>query len=379
MILSLYVIASACLLVLAHSYLLYPLSLRLLPGRPVSRSDGSVAPPTATLLFSAFNEERSLPAKIENLAAIKALHPDLEIIAYSDCSTDRTNALLAARADLLELIVAPQRTGKASGMRLMVERAKGEICIFTDANVLLEPEAVARLLSYFSDPHVGGVCGTLHYINGEGEGATARVGGAYWRLEEKIKKLESRSGSVMGADGSIFAMRRSLYPRVPAHLLDDMIASFHVLLAGQRLVSADDVIAFEKSATVLKDELRRKRRIGCRAWLSYRHLAPKMRAGLSILQRYQFLSHKLLRWFGGAALVGFVVAVTMALLLDGRPTMAVGLWIAGGAGLLLGFLGVRPFAEILAALLSLFAALMGVFDAWRGRTYQIWAPVASRD
>lgn len=379
MILSLYVIASACLLVLAHSYLFYPLTLRLLPGRPVRSSDGRVAPPTATLLFSAFNEERSLPAKIENLAAIKALHPDLEIIAYSDCSTDRTNALLAARADLLELIVAPQRTGKASGMRLMVERAKGEICIFTDANVLLEPEAVARLLSYFSDPHVGGVCGTLHYINGEDEGATARVGGAYWRLEEKIKKLESRSGSVMGADGSIFAMRRSLYPRVPAHLLDDMIASFHVLLAGQRLVSADDVIAFEKSATVLKDELRRKRRIGCRAWLSYRHLAPKMRSGLSVLQRYQFLSHKLLRWFGGAALVGFVVALTLALLLDGRATMAVGLWTAGGMGLLLGFLGVRPFAEILAALLSLFAALMGVVDAWRGRTYQTWAPVASRD
>src|SRR3546814_2154807 len=103
-------------------------------------------------------------------------------------------------------------------MNTLVQAAEGDIVVFTDANVMVDPAALAALRRSFADPTVGCVCGQLVYTNPE-EGATAAVGSFYWRLEERIKALESRSGSTMGADGSIFAVRRGLYRAVPPDII----------------------------------------------------------------------------------------------------------------------------------------------------------------
>ena len=361
-----------------HPYTSYPLSLCLLRQRPVRATGAKTPLPSASLLFSAYNEERALPAKLDNLAAIKRLHPDLEILAYSDMSTDDTLALLESQPDLLTVIPATERAGKATGMRRMVAQAKGEICIFTDANVLLAPDSVAPLLGYFRDPSIGGVSGTLHYINPE-DGATAQVGGLYWRLEEKIKALESRCGSMMGADGAIFATRRALYPQVPAHLLDDMIASMSVLLHDKRLISAPDVIAYERNTTDPVDEFRRKRRIACRSYASYRHLWPQLAQHFSMADRYKFVSHKLLRWMGAPLALLCAGSLSAALWLDGRPGLLGALWGAAALVALGAVLKVRPCAMLMEIAAAIWAAFLGVVDAWRGRTYQTWAPAKSRD
>lgn len=378
MVVALYAVSLLAGALFLHPYISYPLSLRLLPKRPVRLAGPEGARPSASLLFSAYNEERTLPAKLENLAAIKRLHPDLEILAYSDMSTDGTLALLESRPDLLTVIPATERAGKATGMRRMVAQAQGEICIFTDANVLLAPDSVAPLLDYFSDPSVGAVSGTLHYINTQ-EGATAQVGGLYWRLEEAIKALESRCGSMMGADGAIFATRRALYPQVPPHLLDDMIASMSVMLHDKRLISAGDVIAYERNTTDPIDEFRRKRRIACRSYASYRHLWPQLSRHFSLADRYKFVSHKLLRWMGAPLALlcgGFLSA---ALWLDGRMELLGALW-AGAALIWLGAaLRLRPCAMLVEIAAAVLAAFLGVTDAWRGQTYQTWTPAKSRD
>ncbi|TNE37908.1 MAG: glycosyltransferase [Sphingomonadales bacterium] len=360
-----------------HPYLFYPLSLRAMKARPAT--PGTMPRPSASLLFSAYNEERALPAKLANIEAIKALYPDLEVIAYSDASSDDTLSLLQSRPDLLRVIPAEERAGKAAGMRRMVESARGDICIYTDANVLLDPSSVGCLLDYFRNPDIGGVSGTLRYVN-DADSATAEVGGLYWRLEERIKALESRCGSMMGADGSIFATRRALYPVVPAHLLDDMTVSMSVLFAGLRLISAPDVIAYERNTTDARDEFRRKRRIACRAFNTHRHLLPQIKAHFSLTDRYKYLSHKLLRWLGAPILVAAVATLTAALLMSGLDRLAIGLWVAGGLVLLLGgSLGIRPFAIISGISASILATFIGVTDAWRGRRYQTWSPAKSRD
>ncbi len=371
----LYLLAALSGAAFLHPYLFYPLSLRLMPPRPLTVGSGSR--PTASLLFAAYNEERTLPAKLENIAAIKALHPDLEVLAYSDMSTDTTLDLLGSRPDLLRVIPAAERAGKATGMRLMVEQARGEICIFTDANVLLDPASVAPLLDYFRDPGIGGVAGTLHYVNDDAS-ATAEAGGIYWRMEEGIKRLESRCGSIMGADGSIFATRRALYPQVPPHLLDDMIASMSVLFHGRRLISAPDVVAYERNATAAADEFRRKRRIACRAWNSYRHLRPGI-ALLPLAERYKFVSHKVVRWFGAPLLLLSGAALTAALWLDGRTMLLAALALAGGLLVTAALAGVRPARTLMGFAAAMLATFVGVTDAWRGRTWQTWHPATSRN
>jgi endonuclease/exonuclease/phosphatase (EEP) superfamily protein YafD/cellulose synthase/poly-beta-1,6-N-acetylglucosamine synthase-like glycosyltransferase len=376
MVVLFFILAAVAGLLFLHPYLFYPLSLRFFKPRPVV-NDPEAAAVSATLVFCAYNEERSLPDKIANLKAIRAAYPDIRFACYVDQSTDRTLELLQAEGDLIRVAAATERTGKALGMRRLAEEAQTDVMIFTDANVSLDPNCIPSLLGYFSDPTVGGVCGTLHYTN-EDESPTARTSGAYWRLEESIKKLESRAGSTMGADGSIFATRRAIYPVVPSHLLDDFIVSMSVIFSGYRLVSASDVNAYERSASVSADEFRRKRRIATRAYGSHLYLWPRIKdQGAMVV--YQYVSHRLLRWWGGPVLIAGLVSAILFLVMVGAWPLAALVVIVIAAMAVFGARArdrlVGPLYEIHMALA---ATMLGVFDALRGRRYQTWSPAQSR-
>lgn len=360
-----------------HPYLTYIVSLKVLRTAPLALGT-TLAPVSATLIFAAYNEQLALPQKIANLRAIRRACPGIEIIAFSDGSGDDTVALLQQASDVVRVIVSPQRTGKAAGMRRMVREARGEIVICTDANVILDPASIAPLLQYFTDPQVGGVAGSLHYVNHDA-GATARAGGFYWRLEERIKQQESRVGSIMGADGSIFAIRRALYPMVPPGLLDDMTVSLSLTCAGYRLIHSTSVVAYEKNATSPCDEFRRKRRIACRAFNTHRYLWPRLAGSYGPLDLYKYVSHKLLRWLGlvplvlAVALLGIGLVLAGHLLIVALPLSALVLCaVAGNTSLP----GIATASQILMAILATF---LGVTDAMRGRTVQVWTPAASRN
>jgi cellulose synthase/poly-beta-1,6-N-acetylglucosamine synthase-like glycosyltransferase len=365
-----------CMLALAYPFAIYPLILRMLPVRAVS--DEGMRPASATLVFCAFNEGRAMPEKIANLDRLKRLHPDLQILAFDDGSSDDTAVQLAARADLLTLVRGGGRSGKAHGMKLLAARARGEVIIFTDANVTLAPEAIDNLLRYYADPLVGGVLGSLHYLDEAGEGATASVGSLYWRLEERLKDLESASGNVMGADGSIFSIRRALYPDFPDTVLDDLTVSMAVVFAGRRLIKARDVIAYERPVAERGDEYRRKVRISARAWHTHHYLRPQLRR-MHRLDRFKYASRKVVRWFGGVFLVAGLLAALVLGWQIGGPVAFAGLAVLAGVGALAGLRAKSgPVAALAAILLAYLATLQGVFQAMRGRTFAVWNPAKSR-
>lgn len=328
------------------------------------------------MLFSAFNEQSVMTDKIANVAALKSFRPDIDVLAYDDGSTDGTVALLAAHPHLLTLVRGPGRSGKARGMKTLAARANGDVLIFTDANVLLAPDAIDNLLRYYTDPEVGGVLGSLRYV-GEGESATASVGSLYWRLEERLKDLESRTGNVMGADGSIFSVRRELYPDFPDTVLDDLTVSMAVVFAGKRLIKAQDVIAYERVVARREDEYRRKVRIAARAWHTHCYLRPQLRR-MATLDRFKYTSRKIVRWFGG---VFIVLGALAAGLLAWRVHPAL---FAIGCILLAAFLvvGARmekgPIAALYDVLLAYMATLHGIILGMRGQTFAVWAPAKSR-
>ena len=370
------VIALVFTFLFIHPYITYPLSLRLLPAKPIDFRGPSLEP-SATLVFCAYNEAESLPDKLRNLRELAAVAPALKFACYLDFSSDTSRELLDQSGDLVSVTHATERTGKALGMRHLVANCDTDIVIFTDANVTLEPKSLKGLFRYFQDPGVGVVCGTLHYTNGE-ESETAAVNSAYWRLEETIKRLESRSGSLVGADGSIFAMRRSLYTKVPAHLLDDFISSMSVLISGYRVVSAPDVRAFEKTATASSDEFRRKRRIACRAYSSHRYLLPQL-GQLDLLHRYKYVSHRVVRWYGALAGAGASLAYLVVSLLAFGPAVTAAAIALGSGFIWIGAKRGWPFVGLGVEIArSIFAAGLGVSDALRGRTYQTWTQAASR-
>lgn len=368
------VFSVGCCLLFVYPYAIYPVLLRrFVRTRPVNAAPVELR---ISLLFCAYNEAQALRDKIANLRQLKAIWPELEVLAYDDGSNDGTSELLADAGDLITVVQGVGRTGKAAGMKRLAAMASGEILAFTDANVIFAPDAIGKLLPYYADPEVGGVCGTLCYSSDEAS-STAEIGSLYWRLDERLRSLESATGAVMGADGSIFSVRKSLYPTFPDTVLDDFTVSMSVIFAGKRLIKAPDVIAFEKSVTRRDEEIRRKIRIGARAYHTHLHLRPQLRR-MSALNRFKYMSRKLLRWFGGLFLA---LGALFAMIAIGMASIvALAACIAAGAMLLSISLRSRSgvFAKLGEVLTATFATLIGVVQGMRGHTVATWSPAKSR-
>ena len=369
-----------CLLAACHPFVTYPWSLIALQAlRPAKRSRPDsipVADLTCAICVCAYNEERGIARKVENLLALRAREAGLEILVYVDGASDRTGEILREYESQIDLHIATERRGKTYGMNLLASKARAPILIFTDANVLMDMECVRDFRRYFADPEIGCVCGNLVYTNDDAS-VTASSGSAYWRFEEAIKKLEMESGSMMGADGSVFAIRRSLHNPPPEHIIDDMYVSLMILCNGYRVIQANDAFAYEESVVSAGEEFRRKIRIACQAFNVHRLIWPHLRR-LDGITLYKYVSHKLIRWFTIYLLAMSALAFDAALIVAGHARVAAAMVICTAGALLLGlFSSMKPFAQI-AGIISAFAGTgLGVWRSLRGERYQTWTPAAS--
>lgn len=360
-----------------HPFVIYPLTLRFVARPDRAAPPAMPTPASYAICMCAYNEEAVIERKVANLLALREAMGRLDILVYVDAASDRTAALLAPYQDRITLIVSPERYGKTHGMNALVRLTDAEVVLFTDANVMIDAAAVAAMGEAFRDPRVGCVCGHLVYTNGE-ETPTAGVGSLYWRLEEEIKRRESAYGAAMGADGSLFAIRRVLHQPVPPDLIDDFYLSLSILCDGHRVVSAPAALAYESQVTDSREEFRRKVRIACQAVNVHRRLWPRLRR-LPPALVYMYLSHKVMRWLSLYALAAAGGLFLGGVLAAGVPALAVGAMAAGGAAAL-GFAARRrvpPIAQVAEILLALAGAAIGVAASLRGRRFTTWTPASS--
>lgn len=377
--LTLLALAVICMALALHPFITYPLSLVLLkklwPHRPAD-APARRPPLDFTICMCAYNEEGVIREKLQNLLALKQREPGLEILIYVDAASDQTAKRLRAYAPHISFHVSTARHGKTHGMNLLASRATGDVILFTDANVMLDMEVLDKLRQSFEDPEIGCVCGNLIYTNGK-DSVTASTGSLYWKLEEGIKRLEQETGSVMGADGSLFAVRRSLHRAPPDHIIDDMFVSFWVLIQGYRIVQSKDARAYEESASSASDEFSRKSRIACQAFNVHRLIWPHLRK-MDVLTVYKYVSHKLLRWLCIYFLALSGILLVAALAVAGFAWAAVVLVAAVLIGGILGArYAIKPFSQIVDIVTSMAGAGLGVWKSVRGESFQTWTPVAS--
>lgn len=337
------------LIVGLYPYVLYP-PLALLAGWMINRSvkkDPEVLP-RVSIIIAAFNEARHIEATIRNKIAQDYPRELLQIIVVSDASSDGTDDIverMAATDTRLRLLRQTPRQGKTAALNTAVGQATGDIVVFSDANSMYRPDALRMLIRNFADPEVGYVTGHLLYANTDGslvgDGCTA-----YMRYENALRAIENRLGSVVGVDGAIDSVRRSLYRVMRPDQLPDFVLPLDIAEQGYRVVYEADAIVTEEALSDEVAEYRMRVRVALRAlWALWdkRRLFNPLRYPLF---SWQLASHKLLRYLSGGPLL---LAAMLNWLLVGNGLLYQAL--AAGQAVFIFLVvckvaGLRPFAGL---------------------------------
>jgi len=301
--------------ILLYVYLGYPLLIAVLAqGRKkqVFRSDFQ---PFVTLLFAAHNEEKVIVKKLANTLALKYPRERLQVIVADDGSTDGTAEIVRSYRDQgIDLVSFDERRGKLAALKDTVKDVHGEIILFSDADNLYSPDAVAETVKYFSDPTIGAVSGGRNVI---GETSLGKAEGFYWRYEEFIKRQESRLDSCVGVAGDLFAIRKKLYVPPPEGTInDDFYMALCILKQGYRVVYAPEARSYHPVAGSEQGEAERRTRMTAGRFQSIFSAGTVLPFQRPIVL-WQIISHKYMRLLLPFAMISALLANILAIFSHG--------------------------------------------------------------
>lgn len=315
----------SAVILLLHTYLFYPLCLLVLEAAArltanVRRIRGparvaAVAPrplPRVSVVVAAHNEAAVIREKISNTFSLDYEADKLELVIGSDGSTDQTEEYVRAAGDPRIVLSPAARCGKSGVLNRCVPLAKGEIVVFTDANTVLDKGALRSLVRAFEDEKVGAVCGRLLLKAG---GDPRNKESTYWTYESTLKFYEGKLGAVMGANGGLYAIRRSLFDPLPeGAVVDDLLIPMRVVARGYRFPYEPEALAWEEGSDSAQ-EFRRRARIAAGNFQATRWLLRLLDPRRGFVA-FAFASHKLIRWSAPSLMLQ---ALSSSLFLLGRP------------------------------------------------------------
>lgn len=324
-----------CLLLVFYTYIGYGIILWI----AVKVKENFISPeppdmpeilPEVTLFITAYNEESVVEAKMKNSLSLDYPKDKLQIYWVTDGSSDKTNENLEKYPDVAVLF-QPQRRGKTAAINRGMKSVITPIVVFTDANTLINKEAVKEIVKAFADPRTGCVAGEKRIAVKDKDTASSGGEGAYWRYESTLKDLDSRLYSAVGAAGELFAIRTSLFEEMPEDtLLDDFILSLRIARKGYRIAYCKNAYAVESASLNMKEEEKRKVRIAAGGIQAIRRLHPLLNIFRYRCLSFQFISHRVLRWTITPIALFLLVPLNIALLvLQATPVWLYQLFAAG--------------------------------------------------
>ena len=307
------IIFSVSLLLLAHTYIAYPLLLKI-RSFFYSHSAKPTIPnfPFVSILIPAYNEEKVIGKKIQSILASNYPFEKIEILIGSDASTDGTNEIVKTFSNV-KLIEFKGRIGKPAIINNLSKLAKNEILILTDANVMFDKNTIQELTKNFQNPEIALVDSKMINLNEQNPGVS-KAEGTYVRGEVGIKNNEGKIfGLMMGPFGGCYALRKKFYTPVPENfLVDDFYINMKVLEKGGKSISEMNAKVFEEVNSNWKIEFKRKIRIATGSFqnlFAFSHLIFKFNT-----LAFCFISHKVLRWLGPFFMISLYLSNTALLL-----------------------------------------------------------------
>jgi cellulose synthase/poly-beta-1,6-N-acetylglucosamine synthase-like glycosyltransferase len=366
-----------------YAYLIYPVLLRVV-GRfrpPAPRYADPEEWPLISIVVPAYNEERAIGRTIASLLALDYPTDRRQILILSDASSDRTDEVVRSYQDRgVELLRLAERSGKTAAEAAALPLLRGEIVVNTDATIRILPSSLKPLIRAFQDHGVGVASGRDVSVSDLTADANPGESG-YVSYEMWVRRLETRVGSIVGASGCFYGIRRALHGTpLPPELSRDFASALVAREHGFRAVSVDEAVCLVARTGSLRREHRRKVRTMARGlqtlWFK-RHLLNPIHYGAFA---WMLWSHKLIRWlvFPAAPL-----AIAGLAFLSLRSSIALAILAAAVAGIALGTVALRaaedrPLPRLVALsgfmLASHLAGLLAWAKALRGENNSIWEP-----
>ena len=295
--------------------------------------------PTVTLMICAYNEEAVIEEKMANIRQLVYPRQRLCVMWVTDGSNDRSNELLSQYPEVT-LVFSPERRGKAAAMQHGLRENKSEIVVFTDANTMLNADALHEIVRQMMKPGVSCVSGEKRVAARSKEQTAAEGEGLYWKYESTLKRWDSELYSAMGAAGELFAVRMSDYREAPSNaLLDDFMMSMLIVKDGHRIAYTSEAYAMEYGSADLQEESKRKRRIAAGGLQSIWWLRSLMNPLKHPRVFFQFISHRVLRWSITPVALVALIPLNVALVLMNAGTVYTIAWILQILFYLAAFLG----------------------------------------
>lgn len=252
--------------------------------------------PEITFLVAAYNEEDYIKAKMENTLSLNYPKEKLKIMWVTDGSDDSTNELLK-EYDEVNLLFKPERKGKTAAINRAMKFVKTPITVFTDANTMINSDALLKIAECFSDTRVGCVAGEKRIAVKKEDGVASGGEGAYWKYESFLKSLDNELYSAMGAAGELYGIRTELFTELSSDtLLDDFMMSMLIVKRGYKIAYCKEAYAIESGSANIAEEEKRKIRIsagGLQSIFRLRSLLNPFKYGIIT---FQYVSHRALRW-----------------------------------------------------------------------------------
>lgn len=323
-----------CMAIVVYTYVGYGIVLYLLVF--VKRLTTKAKPladitddrlPEVTLMVCAYNEEDIIAEKMDNTRRLDYPSDRLHLVWVTDGSNDNTNVLLSAYPEV-KVIYFPERRGKAAALKHGIKEIDTEIVMMTDANTMLNPEAVREVARLMQDPKVGCVSGEKKVMARSDSDEAAQGEGLYWKYESTLKRLDSELYSAMGAAGELCVIRRQLMTDIPDDtLLDDFIISMEIVKKGYKIAYTSNAYAMEYGSADLHEESKRKRRIAAGGLQSCWRLRSLMNPLRHPVVAFQFVSHRVLRWTITPVCLFALVPLNTLLVLSGEDIVYTIIWI----------------------------------------------------
>lgn len=273
--------------------------------------------PEVTLVVPAYNEEDFIQTKLDNSLAL--IYPEslLKLLFITDGSTDNTFSIVRANKEVT-VLHSTDRRGKSAALNRAMQFVETEIVVFNDANTLLAPDTIKKIVQKFRNPHVGGVSGEKQVVVTNDDGTSAHGEGLYWKYESFLKKKDAEVFSVMGAAGELIAFRTELVEHLEEDvILDDFMMTFSIINRGYKVDYAPDVRALETASVNVKEEMKRKIRIAAGGWQAMSRMMYLLQFWNTPLLSFMYISHRVLRWSLSAFLLPVVLMLNIVLVNQG--------------------------------------------------------------